>query len=338
MVSVRLPSEWHELLHNLRPDGLPQVTPLNLELERLVEDLVPRLRDRRGWEVLCAVQGGENLKVIAVRFGVTAERLRRLHIQSVRELRVTAFFEAWASQLYGLAQSPRVVEVPLQAGNTWRVLISLARSTARPDLYTHTLAPGLWVLVRLPGGADLRHRTLLPGRYYPEAEAAAHLRLPGDLLRVAWPAMQVERTVGGQYAARQDEWSSADWLAAVARALAEAGFDTWEARHLYAAMRSLPNAPDVLDSTLRTALRKGAHFEHTPLRGVWRWRAPLAEHEETAVKADQSRPSRRVDTSGHLTTHGPDTMTGDTTTEKECRIGANDRTFLKCAQGVSRDE
>lgn len=55
----------------------------------------------------------------------------------------------------------------------------------------------------------------------------------------------------------------------MAGALAEAGHTAWEERLLFAAVRSLLGVPDVQDTTLRAALRKGADFEKTGLAGVW---------------------------------------------------------------------
>lgn len=340
--SARLPEAWQELLSGLRLDDLPEAhwSPPPPELERLVAEVAARVSDPRAWTALLA-GSAESSAVMAARFHVSRERLRQLQVRAARQVQAASSFQTWASAPARRARSPVVVELPAQARETWPVLISLARSSARPDLHTCALAEGLWALVRLQRGYDLRHRTLPPGRYHQEADAAARMGLPQDVLRAVWPATRVDRTCDGRYVQRQADWPTADWLTAIAGVLAEAGHEVWEERSLFAAVRSLPGAPDVLDGTMRLALRKRPNFERTPVPGVWRWQAASHWPEDDTARdqlADlQSAPEVTMP-EGVVIAYSAN-MREIATIGKVCKIQGNDRAFFpKFTEGVSCDD
>lgn len=339
---ARVPGAWQDLLGGLGQDTLPDShgsIPLP-ELEGLTQEVAAQVGDERAWAALLASER-ESITVTAARFGIGRERLRQLQMRAARRVQASAAFRAWASSLYAQAHSPVVLDLPAQAEGTWPLLIRLARSGGRSDLHTCALAPGLWALVRLESGHDLRHRTLPPGRYYLEAEAAAQMRLPRGVLRAVWPGMQVTRTWNGRYVQRQAGWPTADWLRAVARVLAEAGHAVWEERALFAAVRSLPGAPDVQDSTMSLALRRGPEFGRTPLPGVWRYQAlaadPAAGSCNDQASYLQSEPEVAMAGNvaiGYSTNMGSTGMTG-----KVCKMLADDRTFFPAfSEGVSCDD
>ncbi|MFC5849464.1 hypothetical protein [Deinococcus petrolearius] len=335
---ARLPEAWQALLSDLDQDALPEshwALPLP-ELEHLTAEIAAQVGDERAWAALLASER-ESVTVTATRCGLGRERLRQLQMRAARRVQANSAFRAWASSLYERARSPVVLDLPAQAEDTWPLLIRLARGEGRGDLHTCVLAPGLWALVRLERGHDLRHRTLPPGRYFPEAEAAARMRLPQDVLRVVWPGTQVRRTWNGRYAGDQAGWFAANWLVAVAGVLAEAGHAVWEEGTLFAAVRSLPGAPEVQGSTMTLALRRRPEFGRTPLPGVWRYQALSGEAAHDEAHKLQSAPE--VTTTGIMVTRYSATVFQTAMTGKVCKMLSDDQasspTFSK---GASLDD
>lgn len=265
------------VLEGLREGELPQGEAVPLNLVEVASDARASVHDPRGWEALIAFTAHrEALEVTALRFNVTRERVRRMQDTALWQLRAYAKLAPWADVLHDLAQQPHAVVIPHDMEDVWPVQVLAALSPTHPNLRTVRLADGVWALFCCETWRDARLGELPPGRYCAEDEAARQLRISAELLRVAWPAMMVRRTRSGAYVGPQDRWSSAAWLAAVAYVLAQAGHDTWEERLLFAAVRSLPGAPNVQDATFRRALRTGREFSRTGLSGVWRCQAPAA--------------------------------------------------------------
>lgn len=273
MTAARLPQAWVEVLDGLRTDELPQGEPFPFDLSPIQAAAVAQVSDPRGWEALTAFHAHrEPLEVTAGRWNIPRERVRQLGLRALQQLTSHAHYRGWAAQLYELAQTPRAVVIPGEVEEAWPVLALAALSRHTPDLRTVRLRGDLWALFVCPDWHLAPRGRLDAPQFHAEAETAQVLGLPAKVLRVAWPSPRLgaRRTRDNRYAPPEDHWKAAAWLTAVAGALAEAGHTTWDERLLFAAVRSLPGVPDVQDSTLRSALRKGAAFEKTPFPGVWR--------------------------------------------------------------------
>lgn len=281
MTAAGLPRAWAEALKGLYTDELPEGEALPLELESIEAGARAQVSDPRVWAGLCAWYAhGVSFEESARQWNITRERMRQMQARAMRQLRSHALHAEWAARLAEWSERPRAVVISPQVEEVWPVLVQAAWSRSRAHLHTAQLAGDLWVLFQLDGGSRVRGADLPTGRFYTGAEAAAPLRLPENLLRVAWPVMNIRRLRNGRYAQREDAWTAAARLTAVACTLVEAGHDTWEERPLFAAVRSLPGVPDMQDSTLRLALRKHPSFDRTEVRGVWRWAGGPSDGDE----------------------------------------------------------
>jgi len=260
---------WEDLLAGLHPSSLPEGEALPLDLAEVQAQVRTVITSEVSWAALLARAGA--FKMLAREWNITALRVADHQRSALRRFRSVASQAGWAQTLYAFSDRPRAVQVPLDLEPLWPVLVQITRSYDRPNLFTSRLGEGLWCLYQHEKGYDLPYDRLHGDRFFSEQEAAAALKVTPELLRSLWPALRVRRTQGGRYAPVADDWSSREWISAVARVLAEGGYPSWEEGCLFAALRELPGMPDVQDVTLRGALRKCSHLRRTEQRGVWTW-------------------------------------------------------------------
>ncbi|MEF2278374.1 hypothetical protein V3W47_08675 [Deinococcus sp. YIM 134068] len=276
-----LPTSWQDALDGLRPDRWPSGEEVPLNLEEIVRAAEARVTVPRGWDALLARSRREPLAVTAARWQRSPDRVRQIEGRAWQQLRAHTRHQAWRAELWALAARPRVVQVRPDIEHAWALLVEGTRALDQPEVRTVRLAPGLWALYRGAAPSRLRSVTLPAGRVLTAGEAAAVLGLDEALLAVVWPATRVWRTRNGDYAGHTVAWTSGEWLAALAEVLTRAGQTAWEEDLLFRAYRTLPDAPEVEESSLKAALRRSRRFARTEVPRVWRFRTqPWADPDD----------------------------------------------------------
>ncbi|UBV45457.1 hypothetical protein LAJ19_20235 (plasmid) [Deinococcus taeanensis] len=195
--------------------------------------------------------------------------MRSSAITALKTLRLPLVGQGWPATLHALGKPAHTLRIPAEVDDAWPLLVTLARVIHGGHLRTDPVGEHRWATVN--GGSTLYAPGLhLPaGRFYTEDEAALATGTDAAVLRAAWPATTLTRTVSGYYCGDQADWVSRDWLTALCGLLLSD--EPFQEDELMAAFRALPDAPAVQDNTLRGVLRTHPALRRGPGKGTWRY-------------------------------------------------------------------
>ncbi|MBZ9715801.1 hypothetical protein [Deinococcus multiflagellatus] len=267
LVDLCISDVWGKKVDGLRRTALPEGHPVPAEFFSAIRLLEGQTDDRSRQILLARTRSVQETRAVAKQWNITPERVRQLESKGRRRLALALESHQWTEAPQALADPPQVVLLPEHTETIWSLLVSVASARSGGRVSTYKLDALRWVVVQTEAHTFIPGLSLPTGRFFTEEEASAFTGISADLLRVVWPAARLTRTQSGHYADFSIRWTSREWLEALSYILA--GTTPFHERELFAALKRLPDAPQVQDSTLRQILRLHPDFSRGETAGVW---------------------------------------------------------------------